>query len=164
MTEEQYLSISRPYREDERKKRRLNRMNTAITRAVYVEYPAMALYLLIRSDRRLIRFLLVPAAAFAAVSVFRRLVNAKRPYEVWKIRPLIEKHTKGKSFPSRHIFSIYMIAMASLWICVPIGVILLAAGIFLAYARVVSGVHFTKDVCAGVLIGIGIGLAGFFLI
>lgn len=54
----------------------------------------------------------------------------------WK--PLIPKDTKGNSFPSRHVFSIYIIAMAAWYVCPPLGVILCVAGVFLAAARVIG--------------------------
>ena len=57
-----------------------------------------------------VRFVVVPATGFTALSVFRRYYDAPRPYEVLAIDPLIEKDTMGHSFPSRHTFSLMMIA------------------------------------------------------
>ena len=114
-------------------------------------------------DDRFLAVLAVPAVSFFLLSAFRRIVNAKRPYEVWDIAPLIEKDTKGKSFPSRHIFSIYMIAMATVYLCLPAGIVLLIAGVPLAYSRVVGGVHFLRDVAVGAAVGIGLGILGFWV-
>lgn len=120
--------------------------------------------LAVQRDQRLIRAVLVPLISFAAVTLFRSLCNCRRPYEVWDTPPLIPKETKGNSFPSRHVFSIYIIAMAVLWICAPAGVAILAAGVFLAAVRVTARVHFLRDVAAGAALGIGLGWIGFFLI
>ena len=57
-----------------------------------------------------------------------------------------------------------MIAMAALWVSVPAGIVILAAGVFLAAVRVIGGVHFVSDVIAGAVLGIGLGWIGFFLI
>ena len=115
-------------------------------------------------DSRFWRVLLVPAVTFVLVSLFRRKFNAPRPYEKWPVKPLIPKDTKGNSFPSRHVFSIYIIAMAAWYVCPPLGVILCVAGVFLAAARVIGRVHFVKDVVAGALIAVGCGILSFWVI
>ena len=95
--------------------------------------------------------------SFLLVSVFRNLYNAKRPYELLEIQPLIHKDKKGKSFPSRHVFSVFVIAMTFLWLCPPAGVVFLVVGVLLALCRVIGGVHFPRDVIAGALAGIAAG-------
>lgn len=162
MTEEQYRKIEEPFRRDPEKRKWLRRLNRWITAFVYVIYIVTGGILFCSGDQRLRRYLSVPAAGFLGVSMFRKKLNRPRPYEVWNIRPLINKKTKGKSFPSRHIFSIYMVAMAVLFIFPPLGILLLLLGVVLAAVRVVSGVHFLKDVIAGAGIAIGIGVTGFF--
>jgi membrane-associated phospholipid phosphatase len=98
------------------------------------------------------------------VTLFRKACHAKRPYEVWDVKPLIPKDTKEKSFPSRHVFSIYMIAMAAGYVNVWLALILAVAGVFLAAARVIARVHFVKDVVAGAAIAVILGWIGFYLI
>lgn len=97
---------------------------------------------------------LVPMISFMAVSIFRAWYNQKRPYEIYDIRPLIPKDTKGKSFPSRHIFSIYVIGAGVCAVYPVWGYMICVMGIFLAVIRVVTGVHFPKDVIAGAVIGV----------
>ena len=109
MTKEFYDKLAKPYEEDEKKRGRLLKVNSLITRLVYIVYPILLIVLLILRDGRFIKTLLVPLVTFAAVTIFRKLCNAKRPYEVWDVKPLIPKETKGNSFPSRHVFSIYII-------------------------------------------------------
>lgn len=159
-----YDKLASPFEEDEKKRRRLLKVNDVITKACYIVYPVLLVFLVLTRDVRVVRVLLVPLVTFAAVTLFRKVCNSKRPYEVWGISPLIPKDTKGKSFPSRHVFSIYIIAMAAGYVCRPAAVVLMLAGIFLAAARVIGRVHFVKDVVAGAALGIVLGWLGFFVI
>ena len=99
-------------------------------------------------------FIFIPAICFLTVTIFRKVINKQRPYEKLPIQSLIKKDKKGQSFPSRHVFSIFLIA--TLWFCFwkPVGIFLFIAGIFLAIVRVIGGVHFISDVCAGAALGI----------
>ncbi|WP_241156461.1 MULTISPECIES: phosphatase PAP2 family protein [unclassified Adlercreutzia] len=91
----------------------------------------------------------VPSVLFAACSLFRRVVNAPRPYEALPIDPLIKKDTRGKSFPSRHAFSMFTIAAAWMTFQPVVGAALMAAGAFMGGVRVLGGVHYPRDVIAG---------------
>lgn len=104
--------------------------------------------------------ILVPMLSFLGVSFFRGKYNAKRPYEVYGFSPLIPKDTRGKSFPSRHVFSIYVIGSTIFWVFPKVGIGVLMAGVLLAVLRVVFGVHFPKDVLVGGILGMicGIGM------
>ncbi len=164
MTKEQYLKISEPFRQDQKKAARMRFANKLCTVICYVGYALLLLSRIILLDVRFWRLLLIPAAAFLILSIVRKQINAQRPYEVWQITPLIEKDTKGKSFPSRHVFSAAIIAMAVLSVYLPGGIILLAAAIVLSWCRVIGGVHFVKDVVTGLAIGVIVGLVGFFII
>ena len=95
--------------------------------------------------------IIVPAVFFVLLSKFREKINAKRPYELYGFKPLINKNTKGLSFPSRHVFSIFVI-----W-----RTVILVMGLFLAVIRVITGVHFPKDVAAGAVIGFVCSMAMF---
>ena len=164
MKQEFYDRLAAPFEASERKKNCLLRINHILTNVVYLIYPALLLYLVVCRDSRFWRVLLVPAVTFVMVSLFRKKFNAPRPYEKWLVKPLIPKDTKGNSFPSRHVFSIYIIAMAVWYVWMPLGVILCVAGVFLAAARVIGRVHFVKDVVAGELIAVGLGILCFLVI
>lgn len=164
MNAEQYNAISRPYRENPQARSVLLGFNSGLKYACYVLYPALLLILAFSQPDLLIKEIIVPLILFIAVSIFRYLYNEKRPYEALKINPLIQKNTKGKSFPSRHIFSVFMIAMCWMRYMPWAGVILLICGVFMAYARVVGGVHYPKDVIAGALIAIVGGVLGLWIV
>lgn len=162
MTVQDYNRMSRYFRTPARQ-RLLNVLNTLLTYSCYGAYPLCLVVLFWQKDSRLLRCILVPAVSFVAVSVFRRICNAKRPYEVLDIQPLIHKDTKGQSFPSRHVFSCFVIAMTFLWLSKPLGSLFLMIGVLLAACRVIGGVHWTRDVVCGAVIGVLSGVIGFYL-
>ncbi len=145
-------------------KERARMLVRVLTGLTALGYGMAVLELLLCRDRRIWPVLLVPAAGFILVSVMRNLYSAPRPYQVYGFTPILEKDTKGKSFPSRHVFSNAIIGMAVLSVDIPLGIVLLAAGFLLAVLRVMMGVHFPKDVIAGAGIGILAGLIGFYII
>ena len=103
----------------------------------------------------------VRASGYSLLSLARRALNRPRPYEVYDLPPLLHKETQGKSFPSRHVFSICVIGTSLLYILPPLGAALLVLGALLAVARVVSGVHFVRDVVSGAVIGVLSAVIGF---
>ena len=114
-------------------------------------------------DIRLERAIIVPLDCFIIVTAFRYMIGRKRPYEKFDVPPIIPKDTKGKSFPSRHVFSATMIAMTFL-LHSPffvLGVIFFIMSLLLAVVRVVSGVHYISDVVAGVVIAVVAAMIGY---
>lgn len=164
MTKETYEKITYPFREHPRLAGWLKAVNKVITLGVYFLYTALAAALAFRHDVRFLKVLLVPGISFIMVSAARSFINAPRPYEKLDIDPIIYKNTQGRSFPSRHVFAIFVIAMALYYISSPLGIALMLMGILLAAIRVIGGVHFAKDVIAGAAIGIICGVIGFYLI
>lgn len=151
-----------------RKSRRLHRAviwsDKVLTKLAYIVYPVFAVMLFIKKDPDAVRAVIVPAVSFILLSVFRWALNAPRPYEIFGADPVIKKDTKGKSFPSRHVFSMFVIAVTVLYFSPVPGIILVAAGVLMAAARVAGGVHFPADVIAGAVAGAGCGFIGFWLI
>ena len=92
------------------------------------------------------------------------LVYLSYPYDKLHFQPILNKHKHGESFPSRHVFSVFVIAMAFYYTCVPVGVVLTVFGVLMAAVRVAGGVHFPRDVAAGAAVGIVSGVLGFFVI
>ncbi|MBR1622468.1 MAG: phosphatase PAP2 family protein [Pseudobutyrivibrio sp.] len=97
----------------------------------------------------LYRSILVPGISFLLVSLYRKTVSSPRPYQVYDFVPALNKDTEGKSFPSRHAFSIFMVAFTLLQTSLPLCIIVFIMGVLLSIIRVVGGVHFIKDVVAG---------------
>lgn len=133
-----------------------------LTRLSYAVYPLFLIYLIMTKNNGIYAYIAVPAVSFAAVSVFRYILCAPRPYEVFGMAPLIKKDTRGKSFPSRHVFSAFAVAASVFHFFRPAGAVLGVLGLVLAAVRVLGGVHFMKDVIAGFVLGTFMTAAGFY--
>jgi membrane-associated phospholipid phosphatase len=138
--------------------------NKGITWVFYLALPILLLVLLVKGSPYLLRTVLTCGISFLSVSLFRRFYNAPRPYEKDGVTPLIEAKTKGHSFPSRHVFSAFVITVAVLYFHLIWGIILLCLAVILAYLRTALKVHYIKDVVAGALFGIIGSIIGFWLI
>jgi membrane-associated phospholipid phosphatase len=57
-----------------------------------------------------------------------------------------------------------IIAAAALYVNLPLGIFTAVCGLLLAVLRVITGVHFPKDVAAGCLIAVLLGWIGFYLV
>ncbi len=135
-----------------------------ITYGVYLFYPLFLLLLIFTQNPAGYRCVIVPAVGFVLLSLVRYFLNFPRPYEKYDITPLYAKSTKGKSFPSRHTFCVFIIAVTAYYIYPTVGIIIAASGVILAVSRVLCGVHFIRDVLAGTFCGLGFGIIGFYLI
>lgn len=160
MTKESFIKMTKPFRDNPKRAWSLHIFNKIITGSIFLGYPLILGYLLLKGDCRILGGILVPMFSFIAVSLFRHVVNRPRPYEKFNVTSIIEKDTEGKSFPSRHVFSAFVIATTALILlpCEIIGIIMLIAATVLGIIRVVSGVHFISDVLAGAVVGILSGL------
>ena len=121
---------------------------TAITYAAYV---ALLIYIIVRFGfgADILKALLIPATGFVLETVIRDRLNFPRPYEKTGIPPIIPKKTKGHSFPSRHAFSVTMIAMMYVFYLPYLGIVMLIIAVCLCIIRVKGGVHSALDVTAG---------------
>ena len=165
MTAQQYERWTRKIRESRYGVTALRLMVKGITFVTGGAYVLLLLSLLLGQKWELLyHSILVPGVSFAAVSVFRACNSAKRPYEELAIRPLLQKETKGKSFPSRHVFSIFIIAMTFLPVNQWLAGLFFVMGTLLAVLRVLGGVHYIRDVAAGAAMGICCGFIGYYLI
>lgn len=142
----------------------LNILNKSTTSLVYLTYPVFLVILAIKRDLRFWKVLFIPALSFVLVSAFRSRINLPRPYEVLDIVPIIDKDTSSKSFPSRHVFSVFIIATILYYISAPVGLSIMAIGVLISLIRVLGGVHFPRDVIAGAMIGILCGVIGWALL
>lgn len=113
------------------------------------------------SDWRIpVKLAVVTGAPFIIVTLFRRLLNFPRPYEVFSFYENAPRRKRGQSFPSRHVFSIFVIGASLCFVNVGVGLALMLVGLTLAVSRVLLGIHFIRDVVAGGLIGVVSGVIG----
>ena len=129
-------------------------LNHILTLTGFIIYPAIILSLLYKKSRKLKTYLLLPAVFFVLVSIFRKKWNRPRPYENPEIHTITKREKKGQSFPSRHLFSYFLISVLLLSLCPPAGILMMASGLILAAIRVILGVHYPSDVIAGMFLGI----------
>lgn len=164
MTKEGYNSIREWFLRRPGMLLALRELNRWLPRVVYCVYPLLLLSLAIRWDERFFRVLLVPAAAFGLVTVLRKRWNRPRPYEKLEIQPLIPRAKKGESFPSRHVASVTVIALACWYVWPPLGAALTVIALLIALIRPLAGIHFPADVVAGAAFSLVVGGIGFWLI
>ncbi len=139
--------------------RLFNKLSTALFFVAYGVFLAVA----VKKDypaETLIKLLGAPALCLFFVTVLRLAVDRPRPYDEAGagIVPLHNKKGDGKSFPSRHVASAFVIATTLLPYAVWLGAPLLAIGLCLAYARFALGLHYPSDLLAGMILGMGCGL------
>lgn len=164
MTKEQYIKITEPMRNDPEKTKRIIGLNQIFTGVVFMVYPLYMVMLYVEKDPKLMKAIFVPAVSFVLVTIFRKMINVPRPYEKFEIPPVIEKDTKGKSFPSRHVFSVFIIAVAIFYSHPGPGILIALIGSVMAVIRVLGGVHEPRDVIAGAVIGLVCGVVGFYIL
>ncbi len=110
--------------------------------------------------RRLIGAVLFPALCLLTSSLLRKKLNRPRPYEALPIRPLIQKDTCGRSFPSNHTASAFVLAWTAFRLSFPLGCLLLVLAAVTGLSRVAAGLHWPEDVLAGCLLGTALGVIG----
>lgn len=131
----------------------MRQLNGLITKIMYLLYPCSLLYVYgVEGMSLLMKMLIiVPAFGFLSLSFVRTKINRPRPYEVFQITPLVPHSARGRSMPSRHVFSAVMISICLLNISLEIGIICLMLSFILAFCRVLGGVHFISDVLVSVI-------------
>ena len=140
--------------------RTFNRFMTVVMPIVYLTLLATT-YFQEEFGKQILIYVFVPASGFVILSLFRKKINAPRPYEEWDIKPLLDRDSPGQSMPSRHVFSATIISMACLHASLSVGVILLVLSAFLGLVRVLGGVHYPKDVVVGYICGLVWGVLFF---
>ena len=163
-----YARVSAPFRGNPDAPLILNALDKGLVGIIALAYIGtlawLAFLAVTAGDTRIGKAFLVPAVSFVLVSLFRKAINAPRPYEVFNIDPLIKKDTHGKSFPSRHLFSAAIIAFALWWVNPVFGIVALAACAVVGFCRIVGGVHFPRDIAGAFIFAIIFALIGFILI
>lgn len=112
----------------------------------------------LEAARQLARTVLVPGFAFGFGTALRRYLNRPRPYEQPGFVPLAAKSTKGKSFPSRHALSAAVLAVVWFYYMPAVGTCMAVLALAICVLRVLTGVHHVRDVAAGAILGVLLGL------
>lgn len=162
----QYRSMSEYFSQTKKRSTTVKALHDVLPLVMYIFYPVQLVALAINEgfgSEVFLRFTLIPLCTFILVTVLRAIINAQRPYEKYNYTPVVHKETKGKSFPSRHTVSAFIIAMAFMYIQSTLGIIMLTVAAAIAVIRVLSGVHFIRDVVSGAAIGVIVGVLGFFV-
>lgn len=126
-----------------------------------VSYPVLLLYAFHYDRGNLLELCTFPFAMLFFTTILRRVVNETRPYEKYGIESVFGKKTQGKSMPSRHTASAFIIAMTFLYVNLPLGIIAMTFAVLIGASRVLAGAHFIRDVIVGALVGIIAGLPYF---
>lgn len=131
---------------------------------IFVGYPLLLVFVWVLQPQKFLQILCVPAGVFLLVTILRKIINRKRPYEKYKTPSLFGKTSCGESMPSRHTASAFIISMAALYAYFYIGTAFLAISILIAASRILAGVHYVGDVLAGAGISILFGIIFFFIL
>lgn len=96
-----YKGIEEYFRKRKNLLKGLRLGNQWIPNLVYISYPLLLIYLFVQQDDRFRKVLLIPLAAFVFTTVIRKIKNEPRPYEKYKIRPLIRRTKKRRVLPQQ---------------------------------------------------------------
>ena len=125
------------------------------------------------------RSVFVPGLTFWGGTLLRDKLNWPRPYEQPGFEPLVHKETHGHSFPSRHALSAAVLSSFSfgLPVAVPLPVVVVVSlpGVTVGWVmvgitaliclmRVLTGVHYPRDVLCGAALGFALGYTGMWLL
>lgn len=164
MKQESYVKVSEFVRRFRYGEAIVKYVNSWLTRIVYVAFVVFLAVLLWQRNEKIVRVVLVCGVSFVFISIFRKLYDADRPYTVYDFEPIVKKSKTGHSMPSRHVFSAAVIAMAFLYVSPLWSVLIFSCTIIMCFGRVIAGVHFPKDVIAGLMAGVLCGVIGFYVI
>lgn len=131
---------------------------------MFVSYGILIVFMFFSDIKIFARITLSPLTEFAIVTFFRKIFNRPRPYEKFATTSVFGKNKKGESMPSRHTACAFIIAMAFMYVSIPLGIAYLIISTLIMISRVLAGVHFISDVIAGMAISLLYGYFSFFII
>lgn len=131
---------------------------------MFVSYGILIVFMFFSDIKIFARITLSPLTVFAIVTFFRKIFNRPRPYEKFATTSVFGKNKKGESMPSRHTACAFIIAIAFMYVSIPLGIAYLIISALIMISRVLAGVHFISDVIAGMAISLLYGYFSFFII
>lgn len=129
-----------------------------------VAYPVLLVHVYFTDLQSLPKLVLVPMHVFLGVTLLRVIIDEQRPYERFDTPSVFGKTTKGKSFPSRHTASAFIIAMAFMYVDFWWGMLAMLIALLIELSRIMAGAHYIHDVLAGMAISIVAGWIFMFII
>ena len=129
-----------------------------------VAYPVLLVHVYFTDLQSLPKLMLVPMHVFLGVTLLRVIIDEQRPYEHFDTPSVFGKTTKGKSFPSRHTASAFIIAMAFMYVDFWWGMLAMLIALLIELSRIMAGAHYIHDVLAGMAISIVAGWIFMFLL
>lgn len=149
MKEKHYQGILRWTEEHKSMKHLLRLLNWGLPWLLAALYLFMICICFFTYPVLLISMVMKPALCFLAVTLFRRILNFPRPYDIYHFIPLGSYHPgKGRSFPSRHTASAAIIALEIFHIWSGLGIFCIFIALVIGCLRIICGNHFIKDVAA----------------
>lgn len=131
---------------------------------MFASYGILIVFMFFSDIKIFARITLSPLTVFAIVTFFKKIFNRPRPYEKFATTSVFGKNKKGESMPSRHTACAFIIAMAFMYVSIPLGIAYLIISTLIMISRVLAGVHFISDVIAGMAISLLYGYFSFFII
>ena len=129
-----------------------------------VAYPVLLVHVYFTDLQSLPKLVLVPMHVFLGVTLLRVIIDEQRPYERFDTPSVFGKTTKGKSFPSRHTASAFIIAMAFMYVDFWWVMLAMLIALLIELSRIMAGAHYIHDVLAGMAISIVAGCIFMFLL
>lgn len=87
-----------------------------------------------------------------------RILHVFDPPLVKEIESVADPGKRGRSFPSSHVLNVFMLATVALRFHRVMGLILVSAGLLVAWSRVYCGAHWPGDLPVSILLGVGVGV------
>lgn len=130
----------------------------------FIMYGLGGIYLLYYRDIKIARYIIIPLVVIIFNTKLRRILKMPRPFSELNIESLIG-HKEAYSMPSNHAVSSAVISFALIYInFTPYFFFILMMLTFLTgLSRVMTGVHYPRDVFMGWFLGIVCGGIGFFV-
>lgn len=166
MDADSYIKVTDFFREKKSRKTFLKVISRLLPLAVAGIYAVLSVYTLFTDAKKAQLIITVPLCIFLCITVLRKFLNSPRPYDVYDFVPLASyRKGKGKSFPSRHTASAFVIAFS----CIGTGFVfwgffLLGCAFLIGLSRVLSGVHFPKDIIGAFIITLIWTVLGFYIL
>lgn len=166
-TLQSYARVRAAFPQGSRRQLLLRFLYAAAPVPIWCVYPCLVLVLWQTRDARLLKVVLVPAAVFGICTLVRHWLDRPRPSQMEGFEPVLDlaaAHAPGQSFPSRHVASAVVIALAAGYVNSRLGIGLGALAALIALVRVLGGAHHPRDVAAGAAGALLVGVIGLWVL